>query len=376
MANWRFGAFPKLPYSTMQQLNLDWILDRIRRFLPDTGTIGQVLTRTKDGAAWQDAAAGGGAVDSVNGQTGDVVLDAEDVGALPDSYTAPVISVNGMTGAVVIPTGGAVDSVNGQTGAVVLDAEDVGALPDTYNPKVAVALCESSGSASAKVATCYGFRFQRYTIFQITFTNSNSYAGALTLNINGTGSYPLWINGAGSGSSNHTLPAGTYLCSIDGNARYQIRNDGIAPLQAYGNYSASNPPPYPVRSVNGKTGAVSLDADDVGALPDTYTAPVTSVNGQTGDVVVQAGGTEIAYEDVNLGSATIASRAVANVTGSIAKTGYTPIGVICIDFPGTTVFVPGRCEITGNSIDLYVYNTHASASRTSDVVIRVLYIKN
>lgn len=41
-------------------------------------------------------------VDSVNGKTGVVVLDAQDVGALPDSYTPPVISVNGKTGAVVL----------------------------------------------------------------------------------------------------------------------------------------------------------------------------------------------------------------------------------------------------------------------------------
>lgn len=68
MGNWRFGAFPKLPYSTMQQLNLDWILDRIRRFLPDNGTKGQVLTRTKDGAAWVDPEAASGAVSSVNGK--------------------------------------------------------------------------------------------------------------------------------------------------------------------------------------------------------------------------------------------------------------------------------------------------------------------
>ena len=118
MANWRFGAFPKLPYSTMQQLNLDWILDRIRRFLPDTGTKGQVLTRTKDGAAWQDVSAVAGSVNSVNGKTGDVVLTASDVGALPSSYQAPVTSVNG------------------QTGDVVLDAEDVGALPDSYTAPV------------------------------------------------------------------------------------------------------------------------------------------------------------------------------------------------------------------------------------------------
>lgn len=34
-------------------------------------------------------------------------------------------------------------------------------------------------------------------------------------------------------------------------------------------YSATNPPPYPITSVNGKTGAVKLDAAGVGALPDT-----------------------------------------------------------------------------------------------------------
>ena len=35
------------------------------------------------------APGGGGAVDSVNGQTGVVVLDAGDVGALPDSTVVP-----------------------------------------------------------------------------------------------------------------------------------------------------------------------------------------------------------------------------------------------------------------------------------------------
>lgn len=43
-------------------------------------------TTTQDIA---DLGGGGGAVDSVNGQTGVVVLDASDVGALPDTYTPP-----------------------------------------------------------------------------------------------------------------------------------------------------------------------------------------------------------------------------------------------------------------------------------------------
>lgn len=36
-----------------------------------------------------------------------------------------------------------------------------------------------------------------------------------------------------------------------------------------GKYSASNPPPYPVQSVNGQTGTVTLGASDIGALPLT-----------------------------------------------------------------------------------------------------------
>lgn len=83
----------------------------------------------KDGAIrlYTNAPAGG-AVASVNGQTGAVVLDADDVGALPDDTTY-VSSFNGSTGAVTYTA--PVTSVNTQTGAVSLSASDVGALPDT-----------------------------------------------------------------------------------------------------------------------------------------------------------------------------------------------------------------------------------------------------
>ena len=72
----------------------------------------------KDGALriWTNAPSGS-AVASVNGQTGTVVLDAEDVGALPDSTTY-VSSFNGSTGAVTYTA--PVTSVNGNTGAVTV----------------------------------------------------------------------------------------------------------------------------------------------------------------------------------------------------------------------------------------------------------------
>lgn len=126
----------------MQEINLDWILTKVKnilRFVPDDGSVGQILRRTAHGAEWSNEQGGGGAVNSVNGQTGDVVLDAADVGALPDTYVAPVTSVNGQTGAVTLSipdstsdlindagfvnaaaaaAAAPVQSVNGQTGNV------------------------------------------------------------------------------------------------------------------------------------------------------------------------------------------------------------------------------------------------------------------
>ena len=58
---------------------------------------------SSNGTVTVGTGSGGGAVTSVNGQTGDVVLDAADVGALPDTTVIPVQSVNGMIGDVVVP---------------------------------------------------------------------------------------------------------------------------------------------------------------------------------------------------------------------------------------------------------------------------------
>lgn len=106
--------------------------------LPTGGSTGQVLSKSSnaDYAVQWTTVSGGGAVDSVNGQTGTVVLDASDVGALPDTTTAADL------GAYVKPSGGIpktdlasavqtslgkadtalqtapVTSVNGRTGAV------------------------------------------------------------------------------------------------------------------------------------------------------------------------------------------------------------------------------------------------------------------
>jgi hypothetical protein len=69
-------------------------------------------------------AAAAAPVQSVNTQTGDVVLGAADVGAYPDTNPDSYVDAAGAAGAAPV------QSVNTQTGAVSLAAGDVGALPD------------------------------------------------------------------------------------------------------------------------------------------------------------------------------------------------------------------------------------------------------
>ena len=72
--------------------------------------------------------------------------------------------------------------------------------------------------------------------------NANSYAGAITLNINSTGAKTIYINGSASSSSNYTLPAGLYLVYYDG-TYYRFRTstflDGCF-TRSYVNTTTSN----------------------------------------------------------------------------------------------------------------------------------------
>lgn len=219
-------------------------------------------------------------VQSVNGKQGAVVLTATDVGAMPSSYTAPV------------------SSVNTKTGDVVLTASDVGALSDqTTIPTKTSDLTNDSGF-----------------ITSVPVTSVNSKTGAVTLNASDVGALP----------STYTAP----VQSVDGKTgAVQIMPTGGSTGQVLTKTASGTAWQTPqaggaVDSVNGQTGTVVLDADDVGALPDTttasdlgayvkpsggipktdlasavqtslgkadtalQTAPVTSVNGATGAVVI------------------------------------------------------------------------------------------
>ncbi|WP_326700195.1 hypothetical protein OG909_24675 [Streptomyces sp. NBC_01754] len=95
------------------------------------------------GSAWlyqvnlrgPEGPAGAGEVESVNGQTGTVLLTAGDIGAVPTAAVGapsgvPSLDATGKVPAAQLPAVAAapVQSVNGKAGAVTLTAADVGAL--------------------------------------------------------------------------------------------------------------------------------------------------------------------------------------------------------------------------------------------------------
>jgi hypothetical protein len=203
-----------------------------------------------------------------------------------------VISAAGGSG------GGAVDSVNGKTGVVVLDADDVGALPDTTTASdIGAYVKPSSGIPKTDLASAVQTSLGKAdtALQSAPVTSVNSKTGAVSLTASDLGAYTK--PGTGIPKSDLASSVQTSLGKAD------------TALQS-----------APVTSVNSKTGAVSLSASDVGALPDsttiptktsdltndsgfltsagavtsfngqhgavTYTAPVQSVNGQTGAVTV------------------------------------------------------------------------------------------
>lgn len=253
---------------------------------------------------------GGGAVSSVNGKTGEVVLSAGDVGALPNTTSIPTKTSNitndsGYITAADIPTDVSafnndagyitdsavpVKSVNGKTGAVQLSADDVGALPDTTSiPSKTSDLTNNSGYITA--------------------------AGAPVQSVNNkTGAVSLTATDIG-------------LDNVD-----NIKQ-----------YSTSNPPPYPVTSVNGKTGDVTVTADvPDGLVKYESLSPVEAVSGIDADTLQGYDAAHFAaaadIDTINNNVAALQTKAAnlesglstanANIANKMDKTGGTMTGAL------------------------------------------------
>ena len=192
------ALFENFPYTNLHELNLDWLINELNRIKDST-------------------------VISVNGMTGDVIL-YEDATVqfplVPEDHWSIIRMANGTNRGIMFgndnkayivhgnlmaemyaqnnPPPYPVTSVNGQTGDVVLYSSNTVRLPDLDD-----------------------ISLHNWNIFR----ELNNVFRGIQFNDDGTAEI------------------------IDGLNRYQL-------------YTANNPPPYPVTSVNGQTGTVSLFTDN------------------------------------------------------------------------------------------------------------------
>ena len=253
-------------------------------------------------------------VKSVNTKTGDVVLTAGDVNALPDTTVIPT-KTSDLTNDSGFLTSAPVSSVNGKTGAVVLNASDVNALPNTTTYVTTV-----DGSSGAVTTNAVKTTEQSLSDAQKTQARTNIGAGTSSFSgdygdlsnkptipsktsdltndsgfINASGAPVQSVDGdTGTVTTNAVkVVAQTLTEAQKGIARTNI---GAGTSSFSGDYDdLSNKPTIPTKtsdltndsgfltdvpvdSVNGKTGAVELAASDVGAVAkagDTMTGDLT-----------------------------------------------------------------------------------------------------
>lgn len=166
---------------------------------------------------------------------------------------------------------------------------------DTYPS----AYCSTGAGTAAKTATCTNYQLLANSYLHIVITNANTSATALTLNVNGKGAKPIYINGTATSTSNYTLPAGSYICYYNG-TNYYFRTDGKLTASITGDAA----------TVNGKTVAVNVPAD--AKFTDNNTT-YTFANGTNGFTVTPSGG--------SAQTVTVTPSITNNVTGS-GTSGY------------------------------------------------------
>lgn len=143
-----------------------------------------------------------------------------------------------------------VQSVNNKTGAVSLTASDVGAVSKTGDTM--------AGNLTVGSASLQTNGYVTGTWLKTTANIASSSAASKIAVINDG-----WV----------------YSRTTE-----QIKSDiGLGNVDNVKQYSATNPPPYPVTSVNSKTGAVTLSAIDVSAIPSTLTGTAGQVLTKTPD---------------------------------------------------------------------------------------------
>lgn len=279
-------------------------------------------------------------VTSVNNKTGAVQLNASDVGALPDTTVIPSktsqldndsgfitdipIASTTQLGGVKIGAGLSVteNGVLSATGGGTADAVEWNNVLDKPTT------IAGYGITDAKIENGT-ITLGSQTITPLTsapVTSVNSKTGAVVLTANDVGALPAdtvipTVNNATLTIRRNSVDVGSFTANsandvnIDINVPTDKSDIGLGNVDNVKQYSASNPPPYPVTSVNGA----------IGDVKSTFYVTVTQGNGNTATADKTA---EEVYEAYAAGYAVYA---IANLRGYDVPT-ILPMSTVVKDF--------------------------------------------
>lgn len=174
---------------------------------------------------------------------------------------------------------------------------------DSNSNTIPSAYCETAAATAAKTASCTNYALKPNSYIHVLFRYDNTAANALTLNINGKGAKPIFINETASSANNNTLPAGTYIAFYDG-TNYYFRTDNLLPASIDGNAMTASEWQTARTFTIGNTGKsvdgsknVSWTLAEIGAATSGHNHDSTYLkldgsNNMTGDVNIIAGDTD------------------------------------------------------------------------------------
>lgn len=307
------GMFEQFPYSNFHELNLDWIINKLNEL-------------------------GQNAVLSVNGQTGDVVL-----------YQHPYVEFPEIT-------------ANSWKLSRTASGKEVGIYFANDH------LYFVDGAAISKVYT-------ETDTPPYPVTSVNGQTGAIELYQEAGIRFPNVTDGyfntrrqINTGAADQAIVGlevdATKAKRIKDNLRYDI-------------YDTGNPPPYPVSSVNGQTGAVILAIPFNGPLSDsTWIASTPSATHQAGMARETMDGTVSIYtvSDANHADAYVkfvSADEQTTYTKKLLTTDDIPsgAGVVSINGLSGVVLITGE-QINTNALDGETINNAIQTLKASDALIR------